>query len=131
MNLMKFFSPFLTFFSWLVIAFPAIASLNFDPLFLQMVLFFFILFFIISGKVNVFFYILSFIYIFIIWIPPYMHFVVPYMNGVAWDEILGSLIDNKVLNVKSIYWVVFYTSLYSASTFFLIKKYRLSSLNPK
>ncbi|WP_332604826.1 hypothetical protein [Acinetobacter sp. ESBL14] len=122
MNLMKFFSSFLAFFSWLVIAFPAIASLNFDPLFLQIVLFFLILVFIVMGRVNVFFYILSCIYILVAYIPPYMHFVVPYMNGVAWEEILGSLIDKKIFNLKSISWVVIYTSLYSASTFFLIKK---------
>ncbi|USA54687.1 hypothetical protein NDN13_05740 [Acinetobacter sp. C32I] len=85
---MKVFNSFLTFFSWFVVAFPAIASLNFDPLFLQIMLFFFILFFIVSGRANanVFFYILSFIYIFVIYIPPYMHFVVPYMNGVAWGR---------------------------------------------
>ncbi|OBY75304.1 hypothetical protein NG55_01125 [Acinetobacter gyllenbergii] len=119
---MNFFRSILTFFSWLVVAFPAIASLNFDPLFLQIVLFFLILFFIVMGRVNVFFYILSCIYILVVYIPPYMHFVVPYMDGVAWGEILGSLIDKKIFNLKSISWVVVYTSLYSASTFFLIKK---------
>lgn len=124
MSFKKFLYQIATFFSWMIIAFPALASLNYDPTFIQIVLFFIILLFIKYKKINVYFYIISCLYMLVILLPPYISFISPYLDGLSFIEILSNLIDNLSFKkfVWTFAWFSVYIPLYAVGTFFLVNK---------
>lgn len=111
-----------TFFSWFIIAFPATGSLNHDPTFIQIILFFIILFFIKYKKINVCFYITSYLYMLVIALPIYINCLDPYLEGLGLVEILNSLTYKFNFNRITWTWFAIYIPLYIAATLFLVNK---------